>query len=75
MGNCNKFWVLQNYDITINPLNKMNKIKSVKFIRTYDSSTIYSNLTYGKLLDVLFQQTDFVFQGGNKTFNRVSAKS
>ena len=53
----------------------MNKIKSVKFIRTYDSSTIYSNLTYGKLLDVLFQQTDFVFQGGNKTFNRVSAKS
>ena len=34
----------------------------------------YTKLSHNQLLRILFQQIDFVFQGGNKTFIKVSAR-
>ena len=74
MSDLNKYWVLQICVPIINTLNKINKRKNVKRIFTYDFSALFTKLPQNKLLDELFQQMDFVFQGGNKTFIKVSTK-
>ena len=57
LSNHNKIWILQNVI-----LNKITKREKAKCFSTYDFKTLYVKLPHNKLLDVLIQLTDFVFQ-------------
>ena len=72
LSNYNKFWVLQNSDPVINSMNRINKKCNAKSISTFDFSTLYTKLPHDKLLHVLFELIDFVFNGGNKNYIKVS---
>ena len=47
--------------------------KKCQCISTYDFGTLLK-LPHNKLLDILFQQMDFVFKCGNKSFIKISTK-
>ena len=72
LQNYNKFWVLQNSDPIIATLDSINKRKNAKSITTYDFSTLYTKLPHDKLIEKLLLLIDFVFEGGNKTFIKIS---
>ena len=61
-------------DPIFNTLNKIAKREKAKCFSTYDFKTLYTKLPHNKLLDVLIQLIDFVFQWGNKTLINVRAK-
>ena len=67
LSNYNKFWVLQNVDPAIENINIINRKEKAKSIATYDFSTLYTALPHDKLINRLFNVTDFVFEGGNRT--------
>ena len=72
ISNYNTFWVLQNVDPVIHNMNTINKKKSAKSISTYDFSTLYTKLPHEKLISRLSQLVDFVFDGGDKSYIRLS---
>ena len=69
LSNYNIFWVLQNRNLIIYKLNKINKRKeNAKSFFSYGFSTVYTKLPHDKLFDVLFLLINFAFQGHNKSF-------
>ena len=62
----NKFWVLQNSDLIIDSLNKINKKKRIKSITIYEFSILYTKLPHDKLVDKLSSIIDFAFKGSDK---------
>ena len=72
ISNYNTFWVLQNVDPVIHTMNAINKRKCAKSISTYDFSTLYTKLPHEKLISRLSQVVDFVFDGGDKAYIRLS---
>lgn len=59
---------------TIKTLKKINKKNHGRCISVYNFSKVYTILPRKKLLDLLLQLIDFVFQSINKTFFEVKAK-
>ena len=49
-------------------INKINKRKNAKQIRTFDFSTLYTKIPHDKLLHILYKVADFVFKGGNRDY-------
>ena len=74
LSNYNKFWVLQNVEPLIENINIINRKKKAKSIPTYDFSTLYTILPHDNLIKRLCNLTDFVFEGGNRTYIGISKK-
>ena len=74
LSNYNTFWVLQNSQPVIDDIHHINKNKRAKSIATYDFSTLYTNIPHDKLIKRLSSLIDFVFQGGDKNYIRISQR-
>ena len=72
MSNYNNFWVLENIDPVINKIHEINRKKNAKSIATYDFSTLYTKIPHNKLISRLSTVIDFVFDGGDKNYIRLS---
>ena len=66
------FWVIQNNQKVLESLTRLNKRKKGSCISTYDFSTLYTKIPHDKLLDVLFEITDFCFAGGTNSLISVT---
>ena len=71
-SNYNKFWVLQNVDPAIENINIISRKKKAKSIGTYDFSTLCTTLPHDKLTKRLCNVTDFIFEGGSRTYICIS---
>ena len=71
LSNYKKIWVLLNSDPTIHSLNETNK-KMPKSIATFHFSTLYTKLSYDKLVDELSSVISFAFDGGHTSYIRIS---
>ena len=58
------FWIIQNNSLSLECIDKINKRKNAKEISTFDFSTLYTNILYNKLLNVLYKVVEFVFKEG-----------
>ena len=63
-----KFWTIENSSSLINAISKINIRKSAKRMSTFDFSTLYTKIPHDKLLNVLFEITDFAFKGGTRNY-------
>ena len=57
----------------INKIHQINQKKNAKSIATYDFSTLYTKIPHNKLINRLSSVIDFVFDGGDKTYIRLSS--
>ena len=62
------FWVIQNNSLPLECINKINKGKNAKQMRSFDFSTLYTKIPHDKLLDMLHKIVDFVFNGGTRNY-------
>ena len=60
------FCAIQNYSLPLECIDKINKGKNAKQITTFYFSTLYTNIPYDKLLDILHKVIDFVFKEGTR---------
>ena len=67
LSNYNKLRVLQNVDPVIKNINIINRKKKAKSIITYNFSTLYTTLPQDKLIKMLCNVIDFVFEAANRT--------
>ena len=72
LSNYNKFWVLQNSDRILHNIKRINRRNNAKSIATYDFSTLYTKIPHKKLIKQLTLLIDFVFDGGDKDYIRIS---
>ena len=56
------FWAMQNNPLPLECINKINKRKNAKQIRTFDFFTLYTKTPHDKLLDILFKVADVLFK-------------
>ena len=63
-----QFWTIDNSSSLIGCVNKINLRKSAKRMTTFDFSTLYTKIPHDKLLNVLFEITEFAFRGGTRKY-------
>ena len=71
-SNYNLFWVIQNSRQVIDKLNKINCRNKAKSIKTYDFSTLYTNIPHDDLIDKLEEVINIAFDGGKSKYIRVN---
>ena len=62
------FWVIQNNSLPLQCINKINNRKNAKQISTFNFSTLYTEIPYYKLFDILYKVLAFVFRGGTRDY-------
>ena len=72
LKNYNKFWILQNTEPILDKIKNINRRKGAKSISTYDFSTLYTKLPHDKLINELHRLIDFVFEGGDRNYIKIS---
>ena len=59
--NVTNFWVIQNNKPVIDRISKINNSEKAKSIRTFDFSTLYTNIPHNLLKDAMKEIVDFCF--------------
>ena len=58
------YWIIQNNWPVVERMTKISAKKGAKSIRTFDFSTLYTNIPHHLLKDALYEIVDFCFKGG-----------
>ena len=66
------FWVVDNNSEVVAALDKISAKGKARSISTFDFSTLYTKIPHDKLIDVLNQLVDFVFNNTDRAFLSVT---
>ena len=66
------FWVVDNNSDVVAALDKISAKGKARSISTFDFSTLYTKIPHDKLIDVLNQLVDFVFNSSDRVYLSVT---
>ena len=67
------FWVVDNNSDVVTTLDKISAKGKARSISTFDFSTLYTKIPHDKLIDVLNQLVDFVFNSTDRLYLSVTS--